>query len=698
METGTIVATMPPDVPSPTGGYVIPGRANQGLVLGDTVGRTPGAYGFVVSCDMQGYVRSDATVISGRLVLVRNKGTSLHPLSSRWTYPGGSGPAALQLDMARKFGDSPFLEAGDYTADPDLYGFADQYSLTAKTLTFPLNANSVALLTTIGDNQFRVTMLPSQFSNFNGAFRQPYGSEYLSFFGSTARIGNRPYLTLMVSMALSPPLRPPPSPTPPSSPPGVILSNNIAAQVIEYTCEGGPDGVFEGISKGNEINTPATTTIGTIGAKFVKGMYLAAKSDSGSPEPGRNGLRIGDGFHDYILASFVSCNTDAIPAGARVTEAVLTLRTSRVYGGNPFLQGGCCGGATIQVDMSPAFNGNPLLEIGDFSALPRVANAATVIGTIPPAPTSLRFQLKPSVATRLENNKEVQFRLIARTQDGMYYTNHNDRPESLDFFGGLAARPALRPSLTVTYTFDSMVTGAEYDDYGNDTMFDIDNPYAELFASEDASPFDSPGYVSPETLAAASSFSAAGTPSSGIDASGNSDSNSDSDSDTTASTSGGTMTSSSSRSSSTDNSQVALRYGAAGAGGGFVACGILIGTMYLLVNRKRTSAPQATARLWHTAHGGSSTTPASTLDYDVSTPEAERQRLQPGSGTAGSAAVKKQGRASLPQAQLTSSGRKLVLDGGVMVPGEGGEQSTVNPLVSGGSGAAATVKANRLEV
>ena len=30
---------------------------------------------------------------------------------------------------------------------------------------------------------------------------------------------------------------------------------------------------------------------------------------------GRHGIRIGDGFHDYMHASIISCRTDAIPEG-----------------------------------------------------------------------------------------------------------------------------------------------------------------------------------------------------------------------------------------------------------------------------------------------------------------------------------------------------------------------------------------------
>ena len=60
----------------------------------------------------------------------------------------------------------------------------------------------------------------------------------------------------------------------------------------------------------------------------------------------------------------MSCNTNAIPVGATVTSAVLTLRTTSVFGGNnPFLapqDGACCGNVSIQVDLVSACSNNPL--------------------------------------------------------------------------------------------------------------------------------------------------------------------------------------------------------------------------------------------------------------------------------------------------------------------------------------------------
>ena len=135
LQTGTIVAVMPPDVPSPTGGLTQPGmtlrRAAVGsvgvyqtkdaaphvrcrcccwcaaggganaLVLGDTVGRTPGAYGFVVSCPMDGYLNPKAVVQSGTLVLHQSAAFGINPLSNQWTSSVGPGPAQVLFTMVR---------------------------------------------------------------------------------------------------------------------------------------------------------------------------------------------------------------------------------------------------------------------------------------------------------------------------------------------------------------------------------------------------------------------------------------------------------------------------------------------------------------------------------------------------------------------------------------------------------------------
>ncbi len=72
--------------------------------------------------------------------------------------------------QSHAFGSSPFLQASDYEADAELYGFADTYALTSNALVLPLNADAVEMLSTTETNQFRVTLFPEQFSNYNGSW------------------------------------------------------------------------------------------------------------------------------------------------------------------------------------------------------------------------------------------------------------------------------------------------------------------------------------------------------------------------------------------------------------------------------------------------------------------------------------------------------------------------------------------------
>jgi hypothetical protein len=75
------------------------GLGSDGLMLGDTVGRTPGAYGFIVSCDLTGYV-GPADVISGaRLIMTKSGQQGINPLGGTWTSNAGPGPAKVLFSM-----------------------------------------------------------------------------------------------------------------------------------------------------------------------------------------------------------------------------------------------------------------------------------------------------------------------------------------------------------------------------------------------------------------------------------------------------------------------------------------------------------------------------------------------------------------------------------------------------------------------
>ena len=151
------------------GGLVQPGTGNNGLILGDTVGRTPGAYGFVVSCDLTGYLGPADTVLGATLVLNRGVSQGINPLSSDWTSSAGPGPAKLNVDMSYCFGTSVFLQASDYQATALLPAAYTSYTLTSTAMSIALNPAAVAALNASDRAQFRVTLDPGSYTNWNGA-------------------------------------------------------------------------------------------------------------------------------------------------------------------------------------------------------------------------------------------------------------------------------------------------------------------------------------------------------------------------------------------------------------------------------------------------------------------------------------------------------------------------------------------------
>ena len=95
--------------------------------------------------------------------------------------------------------------------------------------------------------------------------------------------------------------------------------------------------------------------------RFIKGVEKDGKQLGGfvgeAPGPsGANGINIGDGFHDYLLAGFVSCyHNNIIPKGRQILNAQLKLRGNSVFGVNPLVIDGTL---QMRVDMVRA----PLLR------------------------------------------------------------------------------------------------------------------------------------------------------------------------------------------------------------------------------------------------------------------------------------------------------------------------------------------------
>ena len=79
-----------------------------------------------------------------------------------------------------------------------------------------------------------------------------------------------------------------------------MLSLSAACHLC--TLSAGPGAVSDGVIKG--IATSYDLKSGpALGAAAVKGLYTSADSEghTGTRFDGRDGLRVGDGFHDYIM-------------------------------------------------------------------------------------------------------------------------------------------------------------------------------------------------------------------------------------------------------------------------------------------------------------------------------------------------------------------------------------------------------------
>ena len=225
----------------------------------------------------------------------------------------------------------------------------------------------------------------------------------------------------------------------------------------------------------------------------VKGIYYPYGAagqfvaDDTASARGVNGISVGDGFHNYLIAGFVSCNhSTTLPAGHTVQSARLSLRTSRVFGFNPFYTGS---GISMALDMvgvralalpavprlhalvyvwdvwpkhllltavllailmrifpraaavvlqDRAFGGSPLLQIVDFQAPAAVTGAGSVTHDITIRPASISFDLTPTAIAFLEAYPGlVQFRLRAVNTTGFAYTNYNDKCVSVGGGGGV---------------------------------------------------------------------------------------------------------------------------------------------------------------------------------------------------------------------------------------------------------------------
>jgi hypothetical protein len=76
--------------------------------------------------------------------------------------------------------------------------------------------------------------------------------------------------------------------------------------------------------------------------------------------------------------------------------------------------------------QSPAFNGNPILEIQDLTSSIMVTSNVANVGRIPAVPRTLQLPLRTSSDVFAKLKAEVQFRLRCLTPQGTFFTNLDD--------------------------------------------------------------------------------------------------------------------------------------------------------------------------------------------------------------------------------------------------------------------------------
>ena len=76
----------------------------------------------------------------------------------------------FSTSQAKQFGSSPLLQSNDYEAKADLLTAHSSYQVSSSAMTIALTGSATRLINTVS-NQFRLTLSPDTFSNFNGKCR-----------------------------------------------------------------------------------------------------------------------------------------------------------------------------------------------------------------------------------------------------------------------------------------------------------------------------------------------------------------------------------------------------------------------------------------------------------------------------------------------------------------------------------------------
>lgn len=190
---------------------------------------------------------------------------------------------------------------------------------------------------------------------------------------------------------------------------------------------------------------PVTVTFTSVGSQDGRTSESSETSNVGgsatASDSTSSGLRVGDFSGDLHYRSVLSFDTSAIPDGATITAATLSLVRGSLTGTNPFTTHGTC-----RVDVRTGFFGTAAtLAVSDFEA----AATATAVATLSnPAANGATSSGALDAAGLAAINK------TGTTQLKIYFTlddNDDGGSDYVGFWGGEAATAANRPKLTVTY-------------------------------------------------------------------------------------------------------------------------------------------------------------------------------------------------------------------------------------------------------
>lgn len=190
---------------------------------------------------------------------------------------------------------------------------------------------------------------------------------------------------------------------------------------------------------------PVTVTFTSVGSQDGRTSESSETSNVGgsatASDSTSSALRVGDFSGDLHYRSVLSFDTSAIPDGATVTAATLSLVRGSLTGTNPFTTHGTC-----RVDVRTGYFGAAVtLAVSDFEA----AATATAVATLSnPSATGATSSGTLNTAGLAAINK------TGTTQFKIYFTlddNDDGGSDYVGFWGGEASTAANRPKLTVTY-------------------------------------------------------------------------------------------------------------------------------------------------------------------------------------------------------------------------------------------------------